>query len=416
VTPPISRTELGERATQRPWLPYLWTGQLLSGVGDQLHQVAVVWIATQEVGGYAAWVVSVGAIFRVAFGLLAGVLADRWNRRRTLIASDLVRAGAVATLPLAASFGEISLWHLAAVSAVLGALDSLFQPALQASLPALAPQAERLQRANALLNVTSRLSLIIGPGITGLLLGLIPISQFFSLNAATFLASAVAVAAIGRQLAARNGPPASLKPGRGMRGVLEELRGAARLTVAHDGLRWGLVGLVLSNVTWTAAIVGLALLVDVSFQRDAGAYGMLFAAYGVSNVSSNLVLAWRPIKRHAWVMSVGGLIFNAGFIAVACAPSFEWAIALMLLPAIGGPMTDVPILMMVQRDFPTDQIGKVFSLRTTLSSAGLAIGYGVVGPLFEFFDVRTALVLACVPALLAYMAALWRFRVEPREA
>ncbi|MCP5071342.1 MAG: MFS transporter [bacterium] len=394
----------------RPWLPFLWWGQLLSGVGDQLHQVAVVWIATQEVGGYAAWVVSVGAAFRLGFGLVAGVLADRWNRRRTMIVSDIARAFAVATLPVAAVLGEISLWHLAAVSAVLGALDSLFQPALQASLPVLAPQASRLQRANALLNVTSRLSLIIGPGITGLLLGLIPISQFFSLNAVTFVASALAIAAIGRRLAAHNDEAAPREPGRGMRGVLEDIRGAAKLTLSHDGLRWGLVALVLSNLTWTAAIVGLALFVDSSFERDAGSYGVLFAAYGVSNVLSNLAIAWRPIVRREWVMSLGGLIFNAGFIAVAFAPSFEWAIALMLLPAIGGPMTDVPILMMIQRDFPADQIGKVFSLRTTLSSGGLALGYAVVGPLFEILDVRTALTLACLPAVLACTAALWRFR------
>ncbi|MCP3987206.1 MAG: MFS transporter [bacterium] len=394
----------------RPWLPFLWWGQLLSGVGDQLHQVAVVWIATQEVGGYAAWVVSVGAAFRLGFGLVAGVLADRWNRRRTMIVSDIARAFAVATLPVAAVLGEISLWHLAAVSAVLGALDSLFQPALQASLPVLAPQASRLQRANALLNVTSRLSLIIGPGITGLLLGLIPISQFFSLNAVTFVASALAIAAIGRRLAAHNDEAAPREPGRGMRGVLEDIRGAAKLTLSHDGLRWGLVALVLSNLTWTAAIVGLALFVDSSFERDAGSYGVLFAAYGVSNVLSNLAIAWRPIVRREWVMSLGGLIFNAGFIAVAFAPSFEWAIALMLLPAIGGPMTDVPLLMMIQRDFPADQIGKVFSLRTTLSSGGLALGYAVVGPLFEILDVRTALTLACLPAVLACTAALWRFR------
>ncbi len=401
--------------TSRRWLPLLWWGQLLSAVGDQLHQVAVVWIATQEVGGYAAWVVSVGAAFRLGFGLVAGVLADRWNRRRTLVASDLIRAAAVATLPVAAWLGDISLWHLAAVAAVLGALDSLFQPALQTGLPVLAPDAERLQRANALLNMTRRLSMVVGPGLTGLLLGLIPIAQFFSLNVLTFAASAAAILAIGRGLAARSHDAPMPDPVRGLRdlrGVWSDIVGAARLTWAHDGLRWGLPALLLSNLAWTGAIIGLALLVDRAFEREADAYGYLFSAYGVSNVLSNLVLAYRPIARRALVMGVGGLIFTTGFVAVALAPSFEAALLLMMLPAIGGPITDVPILMMVQRDFPADQIGKVFALRTTLSSGGLALGYVLVGPLFQLLDVRAAMIAACLPGVLAYVALAWRFRRE----
>lgn len=108
-----------------------------------------------------------GAISRLVFGFVGGVYADRWDRQRTLIVSDLLSAVAVATLLLAAPGSAGILFHLAAVSAWLGMLDSLFQPALQASLPAIAPDSTRLQAANAWLDVTRRLAMALGPSATG---------------------------------------------------------------------------------------------------------------------------------------------------------------------------------------------------------------------------------------------------------
>src|SRR5690349_15817125 len=101
------------RLLRQRHLALLWGGQVFSAIGDYLYEIAVVWIAVQVAGGGAGLVVGAGTVSRFVCGLLGGVFADRWDRRRTLIATDLLRAGIV-TVPLwLASVGRLELWHLA---------------------------------------------------------------------------------------------------------------------------------------------------------------------------------------------------------------------------------------------------------------------------------------------------------------
>ena len=76
----------------------LWLGQLLSAVGDRLHEIALVWIAVDAVGEHAGWVIAAGSAARLLCGLPGGVYADRWHRQRVMIACDLLRAAAVSLL------------------------------------------------------------------------------------------------------------------------------------------------------------------------------------------------------------------------------------------------------------------------------------------------------------------------------
>jgi DHA3 family macrolide efflux protein-like MFS transporter len=217
-------------------IPRLWLGQIFSSVGDQLHQVALVWIAVEAIGASAGLVVASGTAARLCFGLVGGVYADRWDRQRTMIAADVGRALAVATLAFAGLSGPLSLAHLALVAAILGVLDSLFAPSLQASLPTLVPDATALQRANALLNVNHRLARVLGPGLTGVLLSFLPITQFFAIDAASFLASALAIWTLGRQFAWK--PPAVEGP---RPSALREIRETLGEVARHPYLGWGLM-------------------------------------------------------------------------------------------------------------------------------------------------------------------------------
>src|SRR5436853_3031443 len=93
-------------------IAFLWLSQVLSAMGDYFYQMAVMWIAVKSVGSEAGIVAAAEAGSMLIFGLLGGVYADRWNRRTVMISVDIVRAGAVATLPLLAHFGVLQFWHL----------------------------------------------------------------------------------------------------------------------------------------------------------------------------------------------------------------------------------------------------------------------------------------------------------------
>jgi DHA3 family macrolide efflux protein-like MFS transporter len=120
---------------RRRHLAILWVSQVLSAMGDYLYDIAVLWIAVKQVGGGAGLVAAAESGSMLLFGLLGGVYADRWNRRRVMIAMDILRALAVALLPILAFTGTLQLWHLVVVAVIVGSLGALFDPALQASLP-----------------------------------------------------------------------------------------------------------------------------------------------------------------------------------------------------------------------------------------------------------------------------------------
>src|SRR5579871_6199336 len=111
----------------------LWSSQVLSAIGDYLYSIAVIWIAVKVAGSAAGIVAAAQAGSALLFGLLGGVYADRWNRRKTMMIVDLARAAAVGVLPGLALTGTLRLWHLVIVAVIVGSLGALFDPALQAS-------------------------------------------------------------------------------------------------------------------------------------------------------------------------------------------------------------------------------------------------------------------------------------------
>src|SRR3954469_6149388 len=115
----------------------LFFGQLLSVIGDRMTQV-VLPFAVLSIGGSVTDVGLVAAAGFVPFlllGLVGGVIADRFERKRILIASDAVRLLSQGLAGVLLVSGSAEVWHLAALTAVFGAADSFFQPAFVGLVP-----------------------------------------------------------------------------------------------------------------------------------------------------------------------------------------------------------------------------------------------------------------------------------------
>ncbi len=388
-------------------LATLWVAQVFSAIGDQLYDVAIVWLSVQIVGSEAGFVLAAGSISNLVFGLLGGVYADRWDRRRTLIGADILRAMAVLTLPAAAVIGEITLVHLAIVAAIVGGLTSLFEPTLQASLPSLTRDTQSLQAANALMDVTVRLAFIFGPGLAGVLIALLPLPHFFTLDAITFFISALAILSIRHHFPSQ-GPIASDEA----QSVVKDIRNALGLIKQNTALSWAIVNIGLTNMLWSASfIVGAALLVDRKFEAEVGAYGLLIAAYGVGNVLSNLVVGGLTIdrQRRAFIHFCGSVMLGLGFIIVGFAPTYPIALLGAMIAALGGPMTDVMLLLMIQQDFPANQVGKIYSVRMTTSSAGYSLGLMLAASLFAVTQPDQGILICALGILFVGLVGVLRF-------
>jgi MFS family permease len=171
----------------------LWTGQVVSEVGDWLNNIAVLALAIQLAGaGRVGLAVATYAIARhlplFLFGPVAGVVVDRVSRRRVMIAADVARALLALGFLLANRFDSLALIYV--VGASLFSVSAFFNAAKRASIPNLVNGTEELLAANSLSASTTAATIAVGSALGGVVATALGRDTVFVLNALTFLASA----------------------------------------------------------------------------------------------------------------------------------------------------------------------------------------------------------------------------------
>jgi MFS family permease len=177
----------------------LWAGQTISLLGTQVTGLALALTAALVLQASPAEMGLIGSLNVlpfVLFGLPAGLWVDRVRRRPVLIASDLVRALLLATVPLAAAAGRLSIPQLYVVSFGMGALSVLFRVAYGSYLPSIVSKDDRAE-GNARLALAEAIARVAGPGLGGALVQLLTAPLAILFDSATFVVSAVSLAAIG---------------------------------------------------------------------------------------------------------------------------------------------------------------------------------------------------------------------------
>jgi DHA3 family macrolide efflux protein-like MFS transporter len=395
-------------------LALLWSGQVLSAMGDYFYQIAVVWIAIQVAQGAGGIVLAAESGAALACGLLGGVYADRWNRRMTMIVVDVIRALVVGSLPIMAYRGLLSLWYLVLVGIIVGGLGSLFDPALQASLPTLAGDARTLQATNGLMDITRRLARALAPGLAGVLVALLPLTHFFTLDAISFGISALSVLLLGRRFAWQ--PQRIEGAAKGLQGIAGELCEAVRLVQRERVIFWTMISYGVVSMAWSAAfVVGVPLLAKEVLRSGVGAYGLILGAYGVGNVISNLVIGSLTIRRRVLVMLLGQLVVGGGFLVMISVPSLPVAMLGAALAALGGPMGDVMYTTLIQMTFPANHLGKVYGLDMTIERVGVVLGLALAGLLFLWLGVVPGIICCALLIASTSVVRLLRFRGKLAE-
>lgn len=403
---------------KKPHLLWLWFSQLLSVVGDHLFTVALTWMAVQKAGSSAALVTAAGLGTAMLLGLFGGALADRWNRHLTMVSTDWLRALIVGMLPVIDTFGELQLWHFVIVVVLVEGLGTLFDPAMQASLPKLCGgDPLTLQTANALMDGTHRLARVLGPGLTGWFLLVLSLPEFFAADAVTFAVSAVVLLALKSKFPTSSFSSSVCSPARSAadrvprkRSLFTEIGDSLRLLGKHKALLWALTSLGIVNIAWSAVyFTGIPLLVDQQLAVNVGAYGLIIGAYGIGNLVSLFVMSLLPFRMNLIMMFVGQLLLALGFLLLGTAETLWMAMFATALAAFGSPMGDLIMLQMIQTDFPSEHIGKIYSLRRMISMTGLLLGSLAAVVAFKWLSVALSIQLFSCLILLSGIAGVIRF-------
>ena len=181
---------------------HLWAGETASQFGFQVAGLATTAIAITILDASEQQVGVLGALQTVAFlliGLPAGAWVDRWRKRRTMIAADLVRVAALASIPVAYAFDALTIAHLMVVVAIMGFSTVFFDVSYQSYVPSIVRH-DQIGDANGRMEGSFQVARVAGPGLGGYLLGVLAAPLTYLLTAATYLFSAIAIARIpGRE-------------------------------------------------------------------------------------------------------------------------------------------------------------------------------------------------------------------------
>src|SRR5207247_2204710 len=177
----------------------LWSGLVISLLGDGVFFVAVAWqaYALDNRPSALALVGLATSVPQLALLLVGGAVADRLPRRTVLLASDLARGAALTLLAVVGWTGQLRLWHLCAAALVIGGGTAFASPAFDAIVPELVPD-EHLQHANGLDQFLRPVTLrLLGPALGGLMVAAVGTSTAFAADAASFAVSAWCLSRIG---------------------------------------------------------------------------------------------------------------------------------------------------------------------------------------------------------------------------
>ncbi len=402
----------------------LWGGLSLSAIGDQLYTVTLSWVAVAVFGSAAGYLTALQAAVVLLSALGLGRWVDRWSAQATLIAADLVRMAVLLGLVWSwLSLDRPAALPLIVVIVVLAAGQAVFQPALQLVLPGLLPDRALLPAANALMDATDRSARLLGPGLVAVLAGGLPTVHFISLDAGSFLLSATALLLIRRRR------PLDLARSPAGETIWQAIRRGIDAMTAHPLLGYVLRTTAIVNGAWyTAFFLAIPLLIEREGLRGPGgsglgAFGLVIAAYGCTNLLSTLVLGGRPMPlRPQRQMFSGGLVSGTGTALIAATPLLPeaWRLpglaAASAVAAIGGPMKDIPFAVLRQIRLDPRNLAAGVRAYIASNSAGLLLAMLLAPALLERLG-PAAVILLCGAAMVMTAAiGLLRHRAHRETA
>jgi len=378
----------------------LWfAGALVSNIGTWMQRTAQDWIVLTELTDHDAAAVGVVMALQLGPQLLlvpwSGLIADRFDKRRVLIATQSAMAALGLGLGILVITGAATLWWVYAFALALGISSAIDAPARQAFVSELVSE-KNLPNAVALNSASFNGARLIGPAVAGILTVVVGAGWVFVLNGLTFAATLLSLTLLRRDQL-RPAPRAPRGPGQLLEG-LRYVRGR------HDII-------VIMVVVFIVGTFGLnfpifvATMSTVVFEHGAGEFGLLSSILAIGSVAGALLAARRE-KPRLGVIFVASAAFGLSCILAALAPGYAtFAIALVFVG-----FTSITLLTTanatVQVTTAPAMRGRVMGLYIAIFMGGTPLGAPLVGLVANEFGPRWALGVGAASGLVAALIGL----------
>ena len=386
-----------------------WVGQTISNLGTSVTLLAFPLIVFKLTGSALnlGLTAAVTTLPYLLFGLVIGAAVDRADRKRVMIAADIARAALIATVPLLAWGGALTVWWIYGVAFVSSALTIAFDSCEFAAVPSLvqarapargqgdgAPPGaqDALIAANGRIQASYSAAAVLGPLLAGALLMVLAVESLLVLDAASFLISAGSLALVRRRFNVAGAP-------RERANLRADIVEGLRYVLGHPVLRSISLMMALVNGVSVTVYAQLVLFADERLGAGASRVGLLYSAGSAGVIVLSLAAA--PLRRR-WSFSqvaLGSLMLSGALtVALALTTAFWLALPILALTGGLGTLFNINTGSLRQAIVPNHLLGRIMSiamvLATSVSPLGSLLGgvaierggdvalvYGVIGVL-----------------------------------
>jgi len=392
----------------------LWSSQVISQIGDGLTKVALLWFVYQLTGSALKMTV-VGVLQTLPpflLGPLIGVYLDRSPKKPLMIRVDLIRTFLIPLIPLLYALGALTLTRLYLIVFLIAIVSTAFGPALVSVVPTLV-QPSQLTAANALIQTTAHIGVLVGPAASGLMITLIGTQNVLYLDAVTFLFSALCLLLIHVQPGtAASGPSTPINP------IGQDLLAGIRF-IQHRPI----LPLFLTTVLYILGTSSFVLLLPVFATVQWGAspvwLGWLWSAWGAGMLMASAgLVCGKPKETYERLRILMGALTIGGLAISGLSLLHSPLAALVLVPLVGvSSALFTPLLWsLLQELTPHHLLGRVFTMMDAAAMAASTVGMAIFGWATDTLGTSISLVtiglmlLGTATVMRGYLSQLSGFR------
>ncbi|MEE8340789.1 MAG: MFS transporter [Candidatus Neomarinimicrobiota bacterium] len=377
----------------------LWAAQVVSSAGDAIYQIALLWLVLDVTGSSTITGLIAMAAFLPAmlFGLYAGVIVDKYNRKLIMILSNLSQALTVIVIPILLYFGYKNMLLIGFFAFVRASFSTFFPPALNALVPMITSKS-RLVRVNSILATSSQLAYLIGPLVAGLILSIVSIPYLFVIDSFSFIIAILILLFVT--------VPTKTKKVDKQFSSVKELFSGIQYAAKHKPFKILFILTIINNFfIMGPAFVGMLILVKNALGGTASQYAFVEAglAFGMLLGSAFVYRLGNRINIGKLLL-IGMIIDGVTYSVMYFAGSVNYVLLFIVIHAFGIPMITISRTAIIQKHSPNEYHGRLFSL-VHLSVIGVtAVSSAVVGIAANYIDIKIIFLFIGIGAALCGVA------------
>lgn len=358
----------------------LWSSQAVSSLGSAMTSFSlIIWAYKQQgTASSITWLAVCSCLPSILFCFIAGTLADKWDKKKIMLTSDLIAAMGTASVLFLYTTGNLQIWHLYIVNALISFMNAFQSPAWNVAVSLLAPK-EHYVKVSGMQGFSNSLVTVVTPALATVLLSFAGMETVFIIDLATF---AIAFCSLLFYIKI----PAVPKNEDKKEPFLKSCLSGVNFLRTHTPV----LKLILffSFVNLMASIAGEGIMPALILARsgnDQAALGMVSAAVGIGSlVGSFLVIAAKPAKSKTRVAFIAcALSFLLGNVIWAAGrDTVTWIIG-SLAGFLPMPFITANLTAIMRTKVPIEMQGRVFSTRDTFQFMTIPIGFALGGTLAD---------------------------------